>query len=305
MMTKPSIRAQTPQIDTRRFAPIEHNFSAHPAMAMPALHALANRLAGAGQCRGIAPGTTQGSAFKHHPIGPGSRGIDAIFDKIDEPGAWVALYNVETDPAYADFLGQVRQAFEPLVAHQQSGIYNVGGFIFISSAPSVTPFHIDRENNFWLQVRGSKTISVWPANDPAVVSQEICEKFIANRDLTGVSLRDEIRSRQRDFHVTAGQGLYFPCLTPHTTRCEPAPGSGKTLASVSIGVVFYSDQTRHQARVLAFNQLLRRAAFSPRPPHVLDVANRAPLVDRAKALGGAAFVKLNSALGRFPVPPGL
>ena len=39
------------------------------------------------------------------------------------------------------------------------------GFIFISSPGSITPFHMDPEYNFLLQIRGEKQISIWGGKD--------------------------------------------------------------------------------------------------------------------------------------------
>lgn len=229
---------------------IRHDFSSHWSMTMPALNALAHRLDKTGQCRHISPDAVQASAFDHQAGAIDGRGIDEVFDQIDQPGAWLALYNVESDPEYAAFLDEVRVEFEPLIAHEQTGLYNIGGFIFISCAPSVTPFHIDRENNFWLQIKGRKTISVWPANNPV----------------------------------------------PEAARTEP---------SISVGIVFYSDETRQQARVFAFNRLLRRGGLSPRPPRVTLAQQLPTLRDRAKAIGGLTAVRLMTRLREYSPPPGL
>ncbi len=304
-MTAPGIRPITAPIDTGLFAPVEHDFAGHPAMTMAALRALAHRLCATGQCRAIPPQTTQASAFDHQPAATDSAGIDRVFDAIDQPGAWLALYNVESDPQYAAFLDQVRVAFEPLIAPEQTGVYNVGGFVFISCAPSVTPFHIDRENNFWLQIQGNKTISVWPANDPAIISNEASEKFILNRDLDAVKLRDSIASRRHDFPMSAGNGLYFPSLTPHMTRFDSPADGVSSVPSISVGVVFYTDQTRQASRILALNRILRRAGFSPRPPKRANALQPAPLRDRLKALGGQAAISLMSLLRDYKPPPGL
>ncbi|MFK7965447.1 MAG: cupin domain-containing protein [Burkholderiaceae bacterium] len=304
-MTQPTIRAAHNAIDTTRFAPFEHEFSVHPSMTMPALQALAHRLEPTGQCRHISPAATQASAFDHQPAATDGRGLDEVFDQIDQPGAWLALYNVETDPEYAAFLAQVRTEFEPLIAQQRTGLKNLGGFIFISCAPSVTPFHIDRENNFWLQIQGRKTISVWPANDPDVIDHETAEKFILNRDLANVTLQDSIRPLQHDLDMTPGKGLYFPCLAPHMTRCDSTTDDGQPIPSISVGVVFYSDQTQHQARVLACNRLLRRGGLHPRPPQIIRSGERAPIRDRVKAAAGMAAVRLMSRLRDYSAPPGL
>lgn len=130
-------------------------------MRMEELRQLANRLYPKGQCRFVRPGITQASAFSHAPFSPDGRSVDEIFDDIRKPGSWVALYNVEKDARYREFLAEVQAAFKPLIVREQGRLLDVGGFIFISAPPSVTPFHIDRENNFWLQIHGRKRMTVW------------------------------------------------------------------------------------------------------------------------------------------------
>lgn len=301
----PEINAVESEFNTARFAPITHDFAQHPALTMPALRALALRLAATGQCRFIPPDATQTSAFDHQPAPANGAGIDEVFDQIAKPGAWIALYNIESDPQYKRFLSEVRTAFDPLLRAEQSGVFNVGGFVFISCAPSITPFHIDRENNFWLQIRGEKTISVWAADDPSVIHPATAEKFILNRDLADVRLTDEINRYRHDFQMQPGQGLFFPSLTPHMTRCDPPPSDQLTEPSISIGVVFYSDQTRHQAQAMAFNRLLRRAGLNPAPPANVKPGQRSGWRDRAKAIAGKAMVRAMVGLRNFDPPPGL
>jgi hypothetical protein len=52
----------------------------------------------------------------------------------------------------------------------------------------MTPFHIDRENNFWLQIRGRKTLTLWDHRDRSVVPAEAVERFILFGDLDDVRL---------------------------------------------------------------------------------------------------------------------
>jgi mannose-6-phosphate isomerase-like protein (cupin superfamily) len=234
---------------THRLQAIRHNFHEHPLMQLPALAELARRLVPTRQCRFITPGSAQDSVFHHAPEDPAGRGIEEIFRRVEESGSWVALYNVETDPTYRAFLSEVTAAVRPLVDPQQPGMFNVGGFIFISAPPSVTPFHIDRENNFWLQVRGRKTINVWDHTDRHVVAARTVEDFIVYAGLEEVCLKPGFCERSHEFDVGPGDGVYFPSTSPHMTRTDSSwvrPGDG---VSISIGVVFYTDVTRRSANV--------------------------------------------------------
>ena len=279
-------------------APIVHDFHEHPLMALPALGALAHRLFPAGQCRFVKPGMTQDAAFVHRPKHPEGRDIDEVFRRMEERGSWIALYNVETDPLYRAFLAEVTAAFRPLVQREQSAILAVGGFVFISAPPSVTPFHIDRENNFWLQIRGRKEMSVWDPRDRAVVAAKDVDRFIVYGTLDDVRLGQGHLDRRRVFDVGPGEGVYFSSTSPHMTRSDPGwtrPGDG---VSVSIGVVFYTEHTRRRARIHAWNLFLRQRGLDPREP------GASPLVDGVKTLCGGALVRGKRTFRRWSPPAG-
>ena len=258
---------------THRVSPIRHNFDEHPLMELSQLELLAKELVKTKQCRFIMPGTAQSAAFDHKPVASDGRSIEEVFRRIEEPGSWVALYNVETDPRYRGFVQEVARTAADLIEPQEPGIFNVGGFIFISAPPSVTPFHLDRENNLWLQVRGRKTMNVWDNTDRHVAKSSDVDEFILYASLENIRLKDGYRERSHELDVGPGDGVYFPTTSPHMTRTEGAwakPGDG---VSISIGVVFYSEHTRMRAYAHAWNHFLRQFRIEPRPigeSHGLD-----------------------------------
>ena len=187
-------------------------------MQLPELATLAKSLYETEQCRFIKPGTTQASGFGHAARSFDGRDIDEVFRRIEEPGSWVALYNVQTDDRYRVFLDEVISSVMSLAAPEQPGISDIGGFIFISAPPSVTPFHIDRENNFWLQIAGRKRLNVWDHTDRDVVSAAAVEQFVLTGSLADVKLIPGMEARSLEFDTAAGDVGYFPSTSPHMTR---------------------------------------------------------------------------------------
>lgn len=251
---------------TARVQAIRHSFEDHPLFQLPELAKLAKVLYSTKQCRFIMPGARQNAPFEHEAVDPGGRGIDEVFARIEESGSWVALYNVETHPPYRALLEEIADSVRPLVEPQEPGLFSVGGFIFVSAPPSVTPFHIDRENNFWLQIKGRKTMNVWEPTDTHVVPTVDRETFIVNASLDNVRLKDGFRERSHEFDVGPGDGVYFPSTSPHMTRSDPGwtkPGDG---VSISIGIVFYTDVTRRAAHLHILNRFLRKLGLVPRAP---------------------------------------
>ena len=286
------------RFSTHRIQRIRHNFDQHPLMQLPRLAQLAYELMPSRQCRFIRPGTTQTSEFFHLPVAPDKRSINDVFDRIEQAGSWVALYNVQTDPAYAAFLDEVMASAQPLIEAEQPGVFRIAGFIFISAPPSVTPFHIDRENNFWLQIRGRKVMTVFNHTDRLVVPAKEVEDFIVDGSLQNVRLNTAVRDRGLDFDVAAGDGVYFPATSPHMTKTSTdwvRPGDA---VSISVGVVFYTRFTRHQARVHQANRILRKLGMAPTFP------GESLWRDSVKAPLGRAIAASRARWRHYQAPPG-
>lgn len=284
---------------TERMATLHHDYHRHPLMQMSALAELAHDLFKTGQCRFLTPGATQSSEFFHKGETHDGRSIDEVFRRIEEPGSWVALYNVETNPRYRAFLNEVTLTVRALVEPQEPNMSDIGGFIFISAPPSVTPFHIDREHNFWMQVHGRKRLTVWDQNDRQVVSQPDVEKFIMYGDLANVKLRDGTLEKGTELDCGPGDGVYFPSTSPHATRSErdwTRPGDG---VSVSIGVVFYTDETRRLANMHAGNSYLRKFGLKPAYP------GKSPVQNSLSYLTGKSIVEFKKRFRGYEPKKGL
>ena len=126
-----------------KISPISHNYDVHPLLEMDRLQQLANYLMEKKQCRFVSPDIQQNSNFFHQDEAVDGRSLDEVFDRIDEPGSWTALYNIEAHPEYKAFLDEVISTVRPIVEREQKNIFNIGGFIFISAPPSVTSFHLE------------------------------------------------------------------------------------------------------------------------------------------------------------------
>ena len=292
------IEAAAPEcFSTHSISQLRHTYHEHPLLQLDALADLALQLVPHGLTRFLRPGTTQTSEFSHEATSADGRSVQEVFGQIEEPGSWVALYNVETIAVYRELLEEIVRKASPLYANQQHDLFKIDGFIFISAPPSVTPFHIDRENNFWLQLRGRKLMSVWDCNDREVVRAEHVERFVVNRNLDAVRLRPEHRARALDFDVGPGDGVYFPSTSPHMTSCDRSWVSAGNAVSVSMGVVFHSRETRRAAQVHCVNELLRRRlGLSPAYP------GQSRWGDAWKQAAGGALTALRETRGHPPVP---
>jgi hypothetical protein len=277
---------------------LKHNFQDHPLMQLDKLEALAKYLMPRQQCRFVSSDIQLDSEFLHYSEATDGRDLDEFFLHIQEPKSWLALYNVEVHPDYKEFVEEVIDTVRSEVEREQGKILIINGFMFISAPPTVTPFHIDRENNFFLQLQGQKRITVFDYLDRELVSGEAIEDFIVNRSLDNVRLQEQFIDRGCEFNVGPGDGVYFPSTSPHMTRTTEewvTPGAG---ISVSIGVVFYTEHTRAQAQIHQCNAVLRRLGISPKPPYTNSV------VDGIKRPIGKALAAFKSRFRGYNPPPG-
>jgi hypothetical protein len=112
-----------------------------------------------------------------------------------------------------------------------------------------------------------------------------------------VKLQDGFPARSHELDCGPGDGLYFPSTAPHMTRSDVSwakPGDG---VSISIGIVFYTDETKRHANIHALNQVLRRFGANPRPPGESGL-------DGVKYPLGRAVVGLRKRLQGFEPPTG-
>ena len=62
----------------------------------------------------------------------------------------------------------------------EAGISDIQGFIFVASANSVTPFHVDYENNLFVHLAGPKAMHVFDNRDRSFVPEADLETYPAN-----------------------------------------------------------------------------------------------------------------------------
>ncbi|MFT4099709.1 MAG: hypothetical protein QM674_01475 [Burkholderiaceae bacterium] len=68
------------------------------------MEALAERLQTGFQCRFMNPSSDPSVPFGHSPRPADGRSIREVFARLVEPDSWIALYDVQTEPLYRDFV---------------------------------------------------------------------------------------------------------------------------------------------------------------------------------------------------------
>lgn len=245
--------------DPWRVSEVRHGLCGHPLFDKAALMALAGRLE---QCRNIRSHTgqaTAGTAFNHAPaIYPNKRSAVETLDDIEHAGVWMSLLNVQTDDLYRGLVDEVLNGIQPFLDTCDPGMCYRGGWIFVTSPRAVTPFHIDKEHNFILQIRGSKTVYVWEPDDLEAISEEARDLFHATHSRDLIAWRESLRQRAHAVRLEPGKGAYMPATSPHMVENGEGP-------SVTVSFTYYTQSTIRNARLHALHHRMRAMGMSPAP----------------------------------------
>jgi len=246
---------------------IRHRLADHPLFALPRLIKLARALPSqqieynAGDIPvGIDPALTPQTGLT----------AEETLRRIAECGSWMALKYVEHDPEYRALLEHCLGEVKPLSEPIRSGMRDLQGFIFVSSPGSVTPYHMDPEHNFLLQIRGSKHVALFDGRDRSILSEPVLERFHGGSH-RNLEFREEYDAKALRFTLEPGMGLHFPATAPHYIRNGPE-------VSISFSITFRTPDLDARARVHRFNSWLRSRGMTPSP------RGHSPLRDSMKSL---------------------
>ena len=253
---------------------IKHDLVNHPAFTLERLVELARKLPAhlVEYNAGDIPLSLDPKKTPHNGLS-----VEETIRRIEECKSWMVLKLVELDPVYKQILNDCLDQIAPVVP----GMLKRQAFIFISSPGSVTPYHIDHEYNFLLQIRGSKHMTIF---DPAVVPEEALERFYRGEHRNLVFDQNQPLESQT-CQLLPGDGVHVPVTAPHYVINGPD-------VSISFSITFRTPQGDRRAKVYQFNDRLRRAGLKPR------AVGTTPLIDKAKYFGYALFTRTQRLLGR-------
>lgn len=252
------------QFDPATFDPwkiqrVAHDLAGHPLLQVDSLVALGKRLEARRLVRTHSGAASAGSSFAEAPRQhPNAKGAEATLSDIAKANAWMSLLNVQADPEYRRLVDEVLDSVRPLVEPVDPGMCFRAGWIFVTSPRAVTPFHMDHEHNFILQIQGRKRLYVWDPADRMVLSEECIEEFHDRHSRRLVRWDDAFRTRAHVFDVAPGDGGYMPSTAPHMVENGDEP-------SVTMSFTYYTDATRRREMLYRANARLRARGIVPSP----------------------------------------
>lgn len=248
---------------------VRHRLSDHPLFTFNALAALCRRLP-AKQVPfrfGVVPDDADfdDSLARFR----GALTLDDALDHLEQHQAYIAIYNAEADATYRPviegLLGEIAGHTERI----EPGLNWYSTYVFISARDSVTPYHMDREMNFLLQIRGSKTVKLWDPCDDEIMSPIEKDKLLSGSRRP--TYKTSFDRKAMTFELAPGLGVHHPFIAPHLVK------TGREL-SISLAITFRTHRSDIWTDAHRFNHLLReRLGLAP------VSVGRIALVDTAKA----------------------
>lgn len=192
---------------------------------------------------------------------------------IESNGSWAVLKNVERDPAYAQLLDAALADIRPVVEAATGPMLHREAFIFISSPGSITPFHMDPEHNILLQIRGAKTMTVFPTHDPETVPPEKAEGF-SRGGHRNLAWQDRFADRGLAVDLTPGTAIHVPVKAPHFVKNGDAVSVSFSITWRSVRSVAEGELHSLNARLRARHLPLAKVSRTPEKQHLARLLYR-------------------------------
>ena len=244
---------------------VHHRLADHPLFSLPRLLDLAKQLP-SHNVR-INSGAVPVNAKPAEIPATGLSTVDS-FERIEETNTRIMLKHIELDAEYRDLLHACIGEVEALGHPAMRGVVSRVGYVFISAPRQVTPYHMDPEINFLLQVRGRKTFHVLSGDDRSILSEEDMERFYSGKH-ESLPFKDEWKGKAVPFEMAPGDGVHIPVNHPHWVTTDNEVTISFTLTLETAG-------TQRRGAIYAVNHDLRRRGLRPSP------FGRAPLRDALK-----------------------
>lgn len=275
------VKAAFAEAYPRHCRKLTHDLSGEPLLSLEALADLAEALpSGSIEYNpgslpiGIAPEDVPASSL----------GVVETIRNIRESGSWVVLKRIEQVGAYSALLERILGELSDVVIPRTGAMMQREGFIFVSSPGAVTPFHFDPEHNILLQLSGSKTMTVFPADDETISPARVHEAFHMGEHHRNLQWQDQFAERGTAIALGPGEAIHVPVKAPHWVRVGPDE------PSISLSITWRSEWSYAEADARAFNRALRGVGLKPRDPRPFPAKNL------GKALAWRAMSRVGAAM---------
>jgi hypothetical protein len=244
-----------------------HRLAGHPLFELPSLVELSRRMPDHSENYWSNGNVTVGNSWEAGTSGRLS--LQETIANIEHNNSIVILKHTEQDPIYGPLLQEVLGCIIGLSGERMRRDVTIGEVLILVSSPGrVTPYHMDAEVNFLLQVRGDKSFYIFDHTDRSLVTDRELENFYAVSNASAV-YRPEKQQEATAYELRAGYGVHLPVTAPHWVQ-------NKNNVSVALSVNYELRSVAGLLELHRFNRRLRRMGVNPTPP------GRSPFRDRMK-----------------------
>jgi hypothetical protein len=219
----------------------------------------------------------EGGGYRRGELLEGADPVDT-FERLAEQPNWILLHQSWIhDPEYAELMRQYVRDLSETIAGVDDDASDLGCWLFLSSGKCVVHFHADPDQSFLNQIRGSKTVFVYPTK---ILPESTVERLVYTGNQGVVTYEPEYEAAMfPPVPLAPGETVFLPLFAPHRVINDGG-------VSVSINVGFHTRESRRRRSVHLVNLEMRRLGLRPAPfnlrPAVDSVKQRMSLAIRAK-----------------------
>lgn len=260
-----------------------HRLAGHPLFELPSLVELSRRMPDHNDTYWSNGNVAVGNSWEAGTSG--RRSLQETIANIEHNDSIVILKHTEQDPIYGPLLQQVLAGMIELSGERMRRDVTIGEVLILVSSPGrITPYHMDAEVNFLLQVRGDKSFFIFDHTDRSLVTELELENFYAVSNASAV-YRPERQQEATAYDLRAGYGVHLPVTAPHWVQ-------NKNNVSVALSVNYELRSVGRLLELHRFNRRLRRLGINPTPP------GRSPWRDGVKLELAAGWSAIRSVVKR-------
>jgi hypothetical protein len=181
--------------------------------------------------------------------------IEQALDTLDVSDARIKISGIAE---YLDYGSVIRQITDEISTATgidfRKKFYPCTATVLLSSPGTSTPYHIDSEYNFLVQLQGDKLFHSWDGTNRKIVPSAHLEEY-----WQGIAFRERTTEPPQVFQLQEGNGIYNPPFFPHEvyTCSQPA-------ASISLG---FDPIASEEPEIHRMNSVMRKLHLHPAPIH--------------------------------------
>jgi len=234
---------------------IQNRLAEHPLFEPERIKELLRRLPAAHtEIRAVETTGSAGAGYKRGPR-VDVDGVEA-FSNLHTRPTWMLLHDTwKHDADYKHLLEDYLEDLGTRFPEVRRGIFDMGCWMFLSSGGSVVHFHADGDQSFLNNVRGGKTVYVYPSR---LLPETVVEDLLHRQDQGAVTYDPAYEAEMfAPVHLGPGESTFLPLYAPHRVTNDDT-------ICISWNVGFNTRASRRRRNVHLVNHDLRSMGMHPR-----------------------------------------